>query len=38
VRLFRKNKQEATKISLTGFEKKISNNIAAMKKKNNQMA
>ena len=38
VRFFRKSEAEAHKVSLGGFQKKIDNNLDAMKKRNDQLA
>ena len=38
VRLFRKNKEEAEKVSLDKFRKKIDGNLSNMRKKNEELA
>lgn len=38
VRLFRKNKEEAKKVSLSSFQKKIDTNLSNMRKKNEELA
>ena len=38
VRFFRKSEAEANKVSLTGFQRKIDTNLAAVKKKNDELA
>ena len=38
VRLFRKDKEEAEKVSLAKFRKKIDNNLAKMRKNNEELA
>ena len=38
MRLFRKNKEEAEKVSLDKFRKKIDGNLSNMRKKNEELA